>query len=179
MINGNNQVISPSLLTNHVGVTGCETCAVNPCLNQGLCLEMNTETGYRCLCKPGFKGNTCQTVGSGCMQGICGEGKCIERPKDGYICQCPIGRAGEDCSVKVKVTQPRFNGLTSFVAMPRPQHILRSLHVSFKFKPESSKDAIIMYCGQSNNGQGDFASISILDGHVEFRFDTGSGAYYK
>ena len=32
-----------------------------------------------------------------------------------------------------------------------------------------------MYCSQSKDGQGDFASISIKDGRVEFRFDTGSG----
>ena len=32
-----------------------------------------------------------------------------------------------------------------------------------------------MYCSQSKNGQGDFASITIKDGRVEFRFDTGSG----
>ena len=32
-----------------------------------------------------------------------------------------------------------------------------------------------MYCSQSKNGQGDFASIAIKDGRVEFRFDTGSG----
>ena len=32
-----------------------------------------------------------------------------------------------------------------------------------------------MYCSQSTNGQGDFASITIKSGHVEFRFDTGSG----
>ena len=32
-----------------------------------------------------------------------------------------------------------------------------------------------MYCSQSKDGQGDFASIAIKDGRVEFRFDTGSG----
>ena len=32
-----------------------------------------------------------------------------------------------------------------------------------------------MYCSQSKNGQGDFASIAIRKGRVEFRFDTGSG----
>ena len=32
-----------------------------------------------------------------------------------------------------------------------------------------------MYCSQSKDGQGDFATIAIKDGRVEFRFDTGSG----
>ena len=38
-----------------------------------------------------------------------------------------------------------------------------------------TKDGILMYCSQSKDGQGDFASIAIKDGRVEFRFDTGSG----
>ena len=37
------------------------------------------------------------------------------------------------------------------------------------------QDGILMYCSQSKDGQGDFASIAIKDGRVEFRFDTGSG----
>ena len=32
-----------------------------------------------------------------------------------------------------------------------------------------------MYCSQSKDGHGDFASVTIKDGRVEFRFDTGSG----
>jgi hypothetical protein len=33
-----------------VGVTGCETCAQNPCTNGGLCQESSSPTGYVCLC---------------------------------------------------------------------------------------------------------------------------------
>ena len=69
----------------------------------------------------------------------------------------------------------RFNGATSFVGLPRPKNILRQLSVSFKFKPTLVKDSIIMYCAQSPEGQGDFASVTIKDKHVEFRYDTGTG----
>ena len=37
------------------------------------------------------------------------------------------------------------------------------------------QDGILLYCSQSKDGQGDFASITLKDGRVEFRFDTGSG----
>ena len=33
-----------------VGITGCETCAQNPCTNGGVCQESNSPTGYVCLC---------------------------------------------------------------------------------------------------------------------------------
>ena len=49
------------------------------------------------------------------------------------------------------------------------------MKLGFKFKPEDEKDGILMYCAQSEEGQGDFASIAIRNGYLEFRFDTGSG----
>ena len=42
-------------------------------------------------------------------------------------------------------------------------------------KANSLKDGIIMYCAESREGQGDFASIAIKNRFLEFRFDTGSG----
>ena len=36
-ISGNNERISPAFVDNKVGVTGCETCAVSPCENGGVC----------------------------------------------------------------------------------------------------------------------------------------------
>ena len=45
-----------------VGITGCEACAINPCKNGGICQESHTETGYICLCSPGFSGERCSKV---------------------------------------------------------------------------------------------------------------------
>jgi hypothetical protein len=44
-----------------VGVTGCETCAQNPCTNGGLCQESSSPTGYVCLCPQvgGFTHGVC------------------------------------------------------------------------------------------------------------------------
>ena len=92
-----------------------------------------------------------------------------------FRCQCPLGRAGPNCGIRIRVSQPKFNGATSFIGLPRPKNILRALSVSFKFKPVSLKDSVVMYCGQSPEGQGDFASVTIKDKHVEFRYDTGTG----
>ena len=37
-----------------VGITGCETCAQNPCVHGGKCQEANSETGFICLCPKVF-----------------------------------------------------------------------------------------------------------------------------
>ena len=46
-ISGNNERISPGLVANKVGVTGCETCAVNPCQNGGVCQGKLVKQGFR------------------------------------------------------------------------------------------------------------------------------------
>jgi hypothetical protein len=51
------------------GVTTCETCAVNPCLNQGVCQEATEPQGYLCICPPGFSGLNCDRVGEACFPG--------------------------------------------------------------------------------------------------------------
>jgi hypothetical protein len=51
------------------GVTTCETCAVNPCLNQGVCQEATELQGYSCICPPGFSGLNCDRVGEACFPG--------------------------------------------------------------------------------------------------------------
>ena len=140
--------------------------------------EENSENGIECLCQPGFNGGFCEKTPreGGChTPGVCGGGTCVEEDTffnsslDGFRCQCPLGRAGPNCGIKIKVSQPKFNGKTSFIGLPRPKNILRALSVSFKFKPTSVRDSVIMYCGQSPEGQGDFAAITIKDKHVEFR----------
>jgi len=156
-----------------VGITGCETCAENPCDNGGICQESHSKTGYVCLCSPGFSGEKCSKVGDACFPGVCGMGKCEDTPS-GIQCYCPIGRTGDRCRLEKKVKEPAFIG-DSYVAYSRPKHILRRLHLAFKFKAKETKDSVIFYCAQDESGQGDFASVAIKDKHLEFRFDTGSG----
>lgn len=52
------------------GVTSCETCAVNPCENSGVCQEAPTQLGYMCLCPRGFSGINCSRDEEPCYQGF-------------------------------------------------------------------------------------------------------------
>jgi hypothetical protein len=47
--------------------------------------------------------------------------------------------------------------------------------MALKFNPSDAQDGLLMYCAQSEDGQGDFTSLAIRDKRLEFRFDTGSG----
>jgi hypothetical protein len=52
---------------------------------------------------------------------------------------------------------------------------LTRLKMALKFNPADAQDGLLMYCAQSEDGQGDFTSLAIRDKRLEFRFDTGSG----
>lgn len=56
---------------NSRGITTCETCALNPCDNGGVCQEAYTELGYSCICPSGFSGLNCDKIGETCYPGQC------------------------------------------------------------------------------------------------------------
>ncbi|CAN7986822.1 unnamed protein product [Ixodes hexagonus] len=165
-----------------VGTTPCETCSLNPCLHEGVCQEAPTEAGYRCICPPGFSGRDCEKVGEACYPGLCGEGRCVNRPGGGLDCYCPFGRTGLRCErgkctlfrSQISIVEPAFSD-DAFVAYPTPNGSLSSLKVNMKVKPKSLDDCLLVYCAQYPDQKGDFTSIGIRNGSVEFRFDTGSG----
>ncbi|XP_069692113.1 basement membrane-specific heparan sulfate proteoglycan core protein isoform X26 [Periplaneta americana] len=157
--------------TSH-GVTTCETCAVNPCQNQGICQEATELQGYYCICPPGLSGLNCDEVGKTCFPGACGTGRCINR-NEGFDCLCPFGKHGVHCENDIQITEPAFSD-DAYVSYPTPKGI-RRLKMALKFNPADAQDGLLMYCAQSEDGQGDFTSLAIRDKRLEFRFDSGSG----
>jgi hypothetical protein len=51
------------------------------------------------------------------------------------------------------------------------------MQLELHIKPRSLEDGILLYNAQNDNGIGDFIGIMLRDGHVEFRYDTGSGQW--
>ncbi|KFM78257.1 Basement membrane-specific heparan sulfate proteoglycan core protein, partial [Stegodyphus mimosarum] len=155
------------------GISTCETCSANPCLHGGVCQEALTIVGHNCICPPGFSGRDCETVGEACYPGVCGEGRCINRPGGGFDCYCPLGRTGVRCEKDIIIVEPAFSD-DAYIAYPTPK-ALRTLKMNMKVKPHTTDDCLIAYCAQSEDGSGDFTSIAIKNKSVEFRFDMGSG----
>ena len=49
------------------------------------------------------------------------------------------------------------------------------MRISLRIKPRQVKDSLLVYSAQTEDGLGDFSSLTIKDKRIEFRFDSGSG----
>ncbi|CAK1554719.1 unnamed protein product [Leptosia nina] len=155
-------------------VYDCDSCTPNLCLNNGVCQEARNERGYICLCAGGFAGQNCDKTGEACRPGLCGPGKCTDTA-DGYKCACPVTFIGKNCEMRQNIEYPAFTG-SAFLAIKPPQ-TSRYLKMSMKIKAKPPvTDGIIMYCAQSPRGYGGFTSLTVRDGHLEFRYDLGDGS---
>lgn len=154
------------------GVTSCEPCADEPCLNDGVCLESQTENGYTCVCQQGFTGKNCAVEGDSCSPGICGTGRCDDSDA-GIICYCPLNKTGDRCQYIEHLDERSLSFKDgSFAAYKTPKS--SKLNIKFKIRPENTNDGVILYVAESEHANGDFATVIIKDKHYEFRLNTGA-----
>ncbi|CAD5125298.1 DgyrCDS13543 [Dimorphilus gyrociliatus] len=104
-----------------------------------------------------------------CEQG----GKCKVISSDRAICLCPYGRVGDRCEIKKTSTVPEFTGYSYLQFFGLGKDIYRETDIEVVFKP-SKRNGLILYNGYSSSG-GDFISLALLKGYLEFRFDLGTG----
>ncbi|BES90608.1 Laminin G domain [Nesidiocoris tenuis] len=101
-------------------------------------------------------------------------GKCLTSG-DTAVCLCPLGFTGDLCESRLDLQVPSFNG-SSFLRLPGlGSSALSWLDISIVVKP-SSHNGLILYNGHKTDGMGDFIALYLVDGHVEFTFDLGTGA---
>ncbi|XP_031414728.1 pikachurin isoform X2 [Clupea harengus] len=104
-------------------------------------------------------------------------GTCFSSQADAHICLCPLGYRGPLCQEKFWLSVPHFNeSLLSYASAPWPhpqRHYLSFTEFEITFRP-SAPHGTLLYCQDANSS--DFLSVTLVDGHVEFRFDCGSGA---
>jgi hypothetical protein len=157
-----------------LGITTCETCSHDKCKNRGVCQEALSPEGYSCICTPGFSGPNCQKLkGEACSPYTCGNGRCVDN-ENGFDCLCPMGRSGRRCEREISINEPAFsNGAYIAYPTPKPQ---RRLKASLKIKPTDNRDGVLLYCGETDEGHGDFVSLAIKDRHIEFTFNVGGRA---
>ncbi|XP_043919164.1 basement membrane-specific heparan sulfate proteoglycan core protein isoform X3 [Protopterus annectens] len=157
-------------------VSNCPTCRDKPCKNNGVCLD-SVASSYTCKCAQGFAGTNCEhSEAQHCHPEACGpDATCVtKRDGKGYSCKCLLGKHGEKCMDGVLITSPSFNGAESFISYPPLTNIHDELRIDMKFKP-LSQTGLIFYSGGKKVMADDFVSVGMIDGHLEFRYNLGSG----
>ncbi|XP_069039939.1 agrin isoform X5 [Lepisosteus oculatus] len=165
-----------------VGECGNNPCLPNPCRNGASCLAKEAEM-FHCKCVHGFSGPTCADAHNPCEPNHCHpSAQCQVLPQGGYKCVCPMGREGTHCERESRsgareTFMPFFNG-DSYLELKGLQsygHDLQqkvSLTLVFLAK---DPNGMIFYNGQKTDGKGDFISLALSDGFLEFRYDLGKG----
>ncbi|XP_053096915.1 basement membrane-specific heparan sulfate proteoglycan core protein isoform X6 [Pangasianodon hypophthalmus] len=170
------EVIFKDLDKSSTGVTNCPTCKDHPCQNGGVCRD-SVASLYKCSCLRGFTGSNCQHLSSEhCHPEACGpDATCINRPSGvGYDCRCHLGKYGHKCMDGTLVTTPLFDSDESYIAYPPLTNIHNDLRIDMEFKP-MDEDGLMFFIGGKKMKVEDFVTLSLVGGHVEFRYELGTG----
>lgn len=89
-------------------------------------------------------------------------------------CQCYLGKGGKDCSEDITIQYPRFYGY-SYLAFSSLKNSHKSFQITLQFKADFHNTGLLLYCGHNEQGKGDFMSLVLNEGTLNFRFNCGSG----
>ncbi|XP_034151976.1 basement membrane-specific heparan sulfate proteoglycan core protein isoform X5 [Esox lucius] len=170
------EVIFKDLDRSSTGVSNCPVCADGPCQNGGTCHDSEASL-YKCSCLRGYTGSNCQHLSSKhCHLEACGpDATCINRQNSpGYDCRCHLGKSGDRCIDGELVTTPLFDGLDSYIAYPPLTNIHNDLHIEMEFKPMDLDGLMFFSVGKKMKVE-DFVSLEMVDGHVQFCYELGTG----
>ncbi|XP_068395211.1 basement membrane-specific heparan sulfate proteoglycan core protein isoform X3 [Eschrichtius robustus] len=174
-IQGEEIVFHDLNLTAH-GISHCPTCRDRPCQNGGQCQDSESSS-YVCVCPAGFTGSRCEhSQALHCHPEACGpDATCVNRPDGrGYTCRCHLGRSGVRCEEGVTVTTPSLSGAGSYLALPALTNTHHELRLDVEFKP-LAPDGVLLFSGGKSGPVEDFVSLAMVGGHLEFRYELGSG----
>jgi len=79
----------------------------------------------------------------------------------------PVFKTKAVCSTESDFKTPSFNG-QSYIELPRIQKASRDLSIEVVFQT-LNKDGIILFNAQNPDGTGDFVSLAVREGFIEFR----------
>lgn len=68
---------------------------------------------------------------------------------------------------------PQFDS-SAFIEYPPLKGVNKGFKIDIVFLTKSL-NGLILYSGQSKSGKGDFISLNLIRGYLQFRFNLGSG----
>uniref|UniRef100_A0A8B9H417 Agrin n=1 Tax=Astyanax mexicanus TaxID=7994 RepID=A0A8B9H417_ASTMX len=163
-----------------VGECGNNPCSPNPCKNGASCHTKGAEM-FHCKCVNGFSGPTCADSHNPCEPNPCHpSSQCAILPEGGYKCECPMGREGKHCrkvSEKKGAYIPYFDGESylELKGLHLYNHDLKQKVSMTVVLLANDSNGMIFYNGQKTDGKGDFISLALIGGILEFRYDLGKG----
>ncbi|RMB89711.1 hypothetical protein DUI87_33908 [Hirundo rustica rustica] len=158
------------------GVINCPTCQDRPCQNGGVCQDDESGT-YICRCPHGFTGSNCEySQALHCHPEACGpDATCVNRPDgQGYSCRCHLGKTGERCTEGEVVNVPSFDEEGAFVSYPPLTNVHHELRLEVEFLPLAPDGLLLFSAGKAAPVE-DFVALAMIGGHLEFRYELGSG----
>lgn len=72
------------------------------------------------------------------------------------------------------MTTPSMSGTGSYLALPALTNTHHELRLDVEFKP-LAPDGILVFSGGKSGPVEDFVSLAMVGGHLEFRYELGSG----
>uniref|UniRef100_A0A665WXX5 Agrin n=1 Tax=Echeneis naucrates TaxID=173247 RepID=A0A665WXX5_ECHNA len=187
LLDVNNRVLNlqenggDSLYGSGVGECGNNPCLPNPCKNGAACQVKEAEM-FHCKCSKGFWGPTCADVHDPCDPNMCHpSSQCQVLPEGGYKCECPMGREGKHCergNMYILLYHLLLCAQLFFhLFLEKHQYFgLESAGLSMTVVLKANdSNGLIFYNGQKSDGKGDFISLSLNNGILEFRYDLGKG----
>ncbi|XP_066058873.1 basement membrane-specific heparan sulfate proteoglycan core protein isoform X2 [Chamaea fasciata] len=158
------------------GVTNCPTCQDRPCQNGGVCQDDESGT-YVCRCPHGFTGSNCEySQALHCHPEACGpDATCVNQPDgQGYTCRCHLGKTGERCTEGEVVNVPSFDEEGAFISYPPLTNVHHELRLEVEFLPLAPDGLLLFSAGKAAPVE-DFVALALIGGHIEFRYELGSG----
>uniref|UniRef100_UPI00398F6E33 pikachurin isoform X2 n=1 Tax=Pristiophorus japonicus TaxID=55135 RepID=UPI00398F6E33 len=92
----------------------------------------------------------------------------------GSRCHCNLGKADARCSKDIAIRYPKFYGY-SYLTFEPLKNSYQTFQITIEFKADV-EDGLLLYCGERENGRGDFLSLAIIRRRLQFRFNCGTGA---
>ncbi|XP_028030608.1 pikachurin [Bombyx mandarina] len=112
---------------------------------------------------PGGTGSPAWTAAvETCKCDSCTEGRCL--------CHLNPGR----CKPDLNVSTPRFSG-ASWIAFQALRGAYKRVRARLRVRPERAR-GVLLLTGEHDDLSGDYLALLLRNGHVELRFDCGSGA---